>query len=135
MNKKAVALISLVCVLISGSKAFAKVGIKPYELKRAQELAKNKNQMDLYTLLGGQVSSPQPISFTQLEVNTVLWPVLVWAIEEGKVNLVLEIMRKGNITPNTPKPYGQRVTPAQIATFNKQYQLAEIMSIAWGSGL
>ncbi len=49
------------------------------------------------------------------KVVNILWPLLVWAIEQNNFQLTYELYK---IIGNKPKPYGnQRSTPKEIASF------------------
>ncbi len=126
MKKKMIMLAVLVGAITS-SGIFAKVGIKQNEITKAKNLAKTKRHTHLYELLGGPKPLPR-VAFTQNEIKTVLWPVLVWAIEEGNEDLVASVMSAGNINLHTKKPYGRPATPYEIAKHEGQNKLANSMS-------
>lgn len=103
-----------------------KVGIKPYEIESARKLANDRGDSSLYRLLGGEGRIQNKRSgYLQKEIDYILWPVLVWAIEEGNKDLTVELLAK--ISPTTKKPYGRALTPLEIAEYHNQGDILKYM--------
>ncbi len=126
--KKQIMLILLIGGVVASSEMFAKklgtnpkgVGIQDYELKKAMDLALKNGYMDLFTSMGGVAPKPPIIKFTEEEIQFILWPVLVFAIEEGNQQLIYSIMRDAPIYTDSKKPAGpsgRTPTPVEISDF------------------
>ncbi len=133
--KRMIVLIVLVGVVFAHSgklysaAAAVKVGIKDFELEDAQQLAKDTGYERLYRLLGGKDDFIYVTkTLTEDDVEKIFWPVLVWAIEEGDVNVTQELLFKF-IGINDKKPYGNwRVTPREIAEHHKKQDILNLIN-------
>ncbi len=53
-------------------------------------------------------------AFSDEEEAYILWPLLVWAIEQNDPSLTVELYK---IIGDTKKPYGKQVTPHELAVY------------------
>lgn len=110
-------------------KTATKVGIAGDELTNAivlsyrtgheellQTLLDVCNDLEGFSMprLGGSILKRR---FTEAEINNILWPLLVWAIENDHRNVFENLIFI--IGDQAKKPYGRPTTPQEIAAFHK----------------
>jgi len=133
--KKPIIAVLLMSGIFASSKIFGasdgyigrssdKRGMLQSEYNNAIDVARQKGYERLYLKL---IKFPkEKTKITYKEGIKYMWPLLVYAIEQGDVELVELTMQALHITPNTLKPYGERkTTPYLMAEHHNQYAVMD----------
>ena len=96
-------------------------GLVPVEVAREFRRLEASGEIPLH--IGAGIDRGNT-DFSAYEEKNILWPLLVWAIEQNDSNLTYELYR---IIGDTKKPYGRSVTPHQLAAHLHSEQSIEAM--------